>query len=264
MLVDWFIVVAQIFNFLLLVALLRWVLYDPIRRVIRQRRDRIRGDIQKAEEFQQTAQRDMEAQQSLRRDLEAHHQQLLAEANADVETQRLDQLSRLRLEVEERRHRSYQSLQDEKEACLLTVKQRVLQESQSIARKALKDLANVDLEQQIVGVFIERLKHLDPLERDAIQTMDGAGLGPITVQTSFPLPAELRQILIDQLVESVACSGGVIFLDDPLFPLGIQLGIEGKAIRWTLDHYLGDLDRHLTQALLPKGSSLHDSATASA
>lgn len=264
MLVDWFIVAAQIFNFLLLVVLLRWVLYDPIRRVIRQRRDRIRHDIQKAEEFQQTAQREMERQQSLLRDLEAHHQQLLAEANAKVEAQRLDQLARLRTEVEERRQLSYQSLQEEKEACLQTVKQRVLLESQFIARKALKDLANVDLEHQIVAVFIDRLKHLDPLERDAIQTMDGVAHGPIKVQTSFPLPKELRQLLIDQVLESLACSGRVTFLDDPRFPIGIQLGIEGKAIRWTLDHYLGDLDRHLTQALLPKGSSVHDSATASA
>jgi len=243
---------------------LRWVLYDPIRRVIRQRRDRISHDIQKAEEFQRAAQRDMETQQSLRRDLEAHHQQLLAEASADVEALRLGQRSRLRLEMEERRQRSYQLLQEEKEASLLAVKQRVLEESQSIARKALKDLANVDLEQQIVTVFIGRLKNLAPLERDVMQTMDGAGDGPVTVQTSFPLSAELRQILIDQLLESLASKGPVKFLDDPIFPIGIQLGIEGKAIRWTLDHYLGDLDRHLTQALLPKGSPLHDSATATA
>jgi len=221
-------------------------------------------DIEKAKEFQQTAQGEMEEQQRLRRDLEAHHQQLLAEANADVQAQRNDQLSRMRNELDELRHRSYLSLKEEKEACLLTVSQRVLQESQSIARKALKDLANANLEHQIVDVFLDRLKHLEPFERNSIQVKDGKSNGPITVRTSFPLSAELRQALIDQLLASLACNGCVTFIDDPLFPIGIQLGIEGKAIRWTLDHYLSDLDQHLTKALLPNSGSLHDSATTSA
>ncbi len=42
MLVDWFIVVTQIVNFLILVVLLRWLLYRPLLSLIRERQASIR------------------------------------------------------------------------------------------------------------------------------------------------------------------------------------------------------------------------------
>ena len=50
MTINWFTVLAQIFNFLLLLFILKWVLYKPIFRFMKKRRNDIKNKIEKAEE----------------------------------------------------------------------------------------------------------------------------------------------------------------------------------------------------------------------
>lgn len=263
MLIDWFIVVAQIFNFLLLVALLRWVLYAPILRIIQQRRGRIEDDLRQARDSRESAQEHLEAQQRLRLALEAHRQKLLAEAEAEVEAQRRRKLAQLRGDVALQRNRWQDALRKESDACLAAVRKRSLVEIEAIARKALEDLADVTLEHQIVRVFLERLRHLDNPQRAAIHAASCRSSEPVVVRTSFPLTPELREDVLEGLGTVLADTDGVTFLEDPELPVGIQVGIEGQSIGWTLDRYLGSLEQHLLQNLQQREEPRHGVSPAS-
>ena len=61
MLINWFTVVAQIVNFLILVFLLKYFLYDRVIRAMDQREQRIQQRLQEAEEKKQEAEQEAEA-----------------------------------------------------------------------------------------------------------------------------------------------------------------------------------------------------------
>ena len=56
MLINWFTVFAQVLNFLILVALLRWFLYKPILKVMHKRQMQLEDRWQEAERLQAEAQ----------------------------------------------------------------------------------------------------------------------------------------------------------------------------------------------------------------
>ncbi|MGQ9873571.1 F0F1 ATP synthase subunit B family protein [Leptodesmis sp.] len=56
MLINWFTVFAQVLNFLILVALLQWFLYQPILKVMQKRQTLIAERWQEAERLQAEAQ----------------------------------------------------------------------------------------------------------------------------------------------------------------------------------------------------------------
>ncbi len=80
MLIDWFTVVAQIVNFLVLVWLLKRFLYKPILNAIDAREKRIASQVLKAQETEEVAKKERDAYQQKNEDLEKQKEVLLSKA----------------------------------------------------------------------------------------------------------------------------------------------------------------------------------------
>jgi F-type H+-transporting ATPase subunit b len=59
-LIDWFTVAAQIVNFLILMALLKYFLYDRVVKAMDEREEKIHSRLQQAESLRQEAERERE------------------------------------------------------------------------------------------------------------------------------------------------------------------------------------------------------------
>ena len=103
MLINGFTVFAQILNFLILVALLRWVLYKPIFKVLNQRQKGLEERWQEAEQLQTEAQQALLAYQQQQQDLADQRQSLLAAARAEAEQERQRQIIEIRQEAADQR-----------------------------------------------------------------------------------------------------------------------------------------------------------------
>lgn len=249
MLIDWFIVVAQIINFLILVALLRWVLYRPILRVLRNRRETIRHDLEAAEAMKEEARRERDSQSRLRHDLEQRRRSLEEEARREVEERRRLDLQRLRADLEEFRRRWRDEALREEQAFLGTVRRRLGMAAGTIARRALTDLADADLEAQVVQVFLRRLAELGPEQRAALAAGGSGEAEPLVVRTSFALPPHLQRQLLDALEAAFPPLGPVQLSHDPDGPFGIEVRRAGMAIGWGLEPWLDGIERQLSGLL---------------
>jgi F-type H+-transporting ATPase subunit b len=251
MLVDWFIVVAQIVNFLILMGLLRWFLYKPVLSVMGKRKAAIQRNWQEAEQRQEEAKAELADYRRQREQLEAEKESWLDEARREVQEERQRAMEQMRHDLQEQRQRWREDLEREREATLERIGARLLEQVQALARRALTDLASVDLEEQVIARFLERVEQLEPQRREALLGALEEDSGGARLRTGFGMGDERRETLRRRLA---AClppldGKGLVFEQEPELLCGIELRTSTEMIGWTLAEYLTDLEHSLSEAV---------------
>jgi F-type H+-transporting ATPase subunit b len=257
-LINWFTVFAQIFNFLILVALLRLFLYKPILKVIHKRQALIDTRWQEAQQAQAEAQQAALSYRQQMQELQHQQQALLAQAQVAAEQERQRLLTQIRQDLEHLRATWQEELHQEQEEFLRRLRGQVIYQTCAIARKALSDLANQDLEQQMMRVFCDRLRHLEDQKQQAIAQALHQSPQSILVRSHFDLSPELRQHLIDTLHGEFAVDAEIKFITAPDLLCGIEVKLAGQELVWSLDTYLQTLEQQLSTALTQQGASRYE------
>lgn len=251
MLIDPFTTLAQIVNFLILVALLKHFLYGPITRAMNQREQTIAERLQWAEQKEATAEQEAARLQQMQRDFATHREQRLAELRSHLEEQRLTLLEQTEDEVEAARDRWYRALAREKNSVLRSLRQQTAYQLLQTLRQVLADLANASLEQQVVEVFLTRLRQLPAAEQQRLRAaLARADDAPVVVGSSFDLPEVAQQTLTDVL-QAIAQRPvpALTFEVDPALNCGLELRAPGYKLAWSLTAYLEALEQRLAAAL---------------
>lgn len=252
MLIDWFTVIAQIVNFLVLVFLLRYFLYGPIIRAMDAREARIAEDLEAAERKRKEAAEEIAAYQEKNRELEATRDKWLNEAKEEAETRRKELTKKARQEVNEAKERWYAALEQEKEAFLQALRQRVGRESYAILQRALADLADEELDKQIIAVFERRLNELDEEARREIGDALAEESEEIVIHSAHDLPEEMRQRLVEAAASLHTDSNNQLpinFQTNPDLIGGLEMRAAGYKIAWSLADYLESLEESVNEAL---------------
>lgn len=251
MLIDWFTVLAQIVNFLILVFLLHRFLYNPIINAMAQREKRIANDLETAERKRREAREEIESYRQKQAELDEKRQDLLRQAEEDAEEKRRDLLQKARTETEEIRSRWQRAIEQEKESFLADLRRRVSQETYRVMRNALADLADEALEKRIVAVFLERLSKLPDSEREALgmKTAAGETADSWKINSAFDLPDERQEEIRQAVEEVVGYNGRLHFNTQPNLIAGIELVAAGHKVAWSLDSYLDSLEEALSDQL---------------
>lgn len=262
MLINWFTVIAQIINFLILVFLLWRFLYKPILQTIKKRQATIDQRWKDAEVAQEKAQQEAIAYRQQQEELQQQQEAMMTQARQEVEQERQQLLIQARGEVEQMQAEWKDALAQDKDDFLLALGQQVIGETNRIVRHALRDLANADLEEQIAATFCQRLQKMDRSQRQAIAQSLSNYNQPIMICSSFEMPLTSREKLRETL-RSVLLDAGYIsqsdnkqqsddlfkFTTSPDLICGVQVKFGGYEISWNLDDYLQILEERLSAAI---------------
>lgn len=238
MLIDWFTVIAQAVNFLILVWLLKRFLYAPILNAIDSREKRIAAELAEADanRLAATAVRD---EFRLKLDeFDAQRTGLFNSVKVDAAAQRQQLLESARSEADRLRQRQQQQLLSEYRSLSDELGRRTQREVFAVARKVLTDLAGVGLEERMVEVFVQRLQALDV----AVYQDMAALSSPVLIRSAFELSPKLRA-RIEAAVQTVLGRGlPVGFEIVPDLISGIELVTQGRKIAWSVADYLSALE----------------------
>ncbi|MBC2695278.1 MAG: F0F1 ATP synthase subunit B [Desulfobacteraceae bacterium] len=258
MLIDWFTVIAQVINFLVLVYLLKRFLYGPIIRAIDERERKIALRLEEASRKKEVADLEAENYRRKNREFNERREEMFSQIKEEVEVRRKDLINEARNQVDAGRTKWYEAIQREREAFLQDLRRRAGRQTCAISRRALKDMADVDLENQIIHVFIERLLSLNRDEIKALKESIHQLPQKISVRSAFKIPGkpagEIKKALRNQ-------AGGhvdVQFEVSPDLICGIELKLEGSRISWNVDDYLETLEESLLAALESKAEKVAD------
>jgi F-type H+-transporting ATPase subunit b len=187
MLIDWFTVVAQLLNFLVLIWLMKRFLYQPILNALDAREHRISTELSDADNKKQQAQAEQDEFLRKNQEFEQQRAELLKVAieEANAEKQRL--LNEARLEGESLRLKQQEMLKTEQQSLIASISRRTQTEVLAVVRQALTDLAGVSLENHLVAVFLEKLQQLKDNEKQPILLAAQNPATPLSVRTAFEL-----------------------------------------------------------------------------
>jgi F-type H+-transporting ATPase subunit b len=247
--IDFFTVIVQLINFAILLLLLRVFLYKPIINAMDAREARIQAQLQAAEQKYIDAQEHERQLQQEHRELQQNREVLMDEARAEAEATRRDEIERVRREAEEQRQRWQQTLEREKSHFLQTLRTRTSAEIFNVMRRALADLATVELEEHIVQLFIRRMSEISQEERDAITTQLAQADHLTTIRSAFELDSANRNRLVEAVRQHLAPGANARFEIMPELIGGIELRANGHVIRWSLKSYLDDVEQRLSMVL---------------
>ncbi|WP_299492804.1 F0F1 ATP synthase subunit B [Acaryochloris sp. IP29b_bin.137] len=250
MLIDPLTVVAQIINFLILVALLRRFLYAPITQVMKKRERLIAQQLQDAAHQQEIAQQEAERWRQMQQSLEHRQASLLTQAQDAADEHRHQLLQQIRDEVDSTQTQWREAVKRERRVFLSVLQQRAGQQLAATLRCILQDLASANLEQQIAEAFITRLNHLPFSEQGVLETsLSNARGQELVISSTFPMPEDRKaQILAVLHQHAPAMESSVYqFVTIPDLICGIELKIPGYKLAWTIEQYLEQLEVKLNQ-----------------
>jgi F-type H+-transporting ATPase subunit b len=136
-------------------------------------------------------------------------------------------------------------------------------ESLEIARSALKDLADVDLEERISGVFAHRLRGIDPKTREAFGMSFKRGEGVPVVASSFGLSDREKAQIQTAVNETFSADIPLHFETSSRGIAGIELAYGGQRLSWTIADYLNALEEKVAAFLKSRAVSVNGKPTVS-
>jgi F-type H+-transporting ATPase subunit b len=216
-----------------------------------RREQEIAARIQEAEERRREAEEQKAHYRRQRRELEEARDEKMAAVQKEVEEQRKELLAETQQDVARKKEDWRAALQREQDNFLQELRQRVGSEAVEVARRALRDLADAQLERQMTDLFVERLQELDSAERDEIsESIRKSGRG-IVIHSAFELPEETQQRIIEQVRTQILDGHDLDARFERSAELisGIEMYADSYRVGWTVDDYLAGLEAQIRQTI---------------
>lgn len=243
MLIDWFTVVAQIINFLVLVALLKRFLWGRLVHAIDEREKRVADRLSSAEETKKQAEQQMEQIRSQKLELNQKRDLMIAEAKRDADALKNEMMQEVREAVRQQESKWHEDLEHERANFLNVVRRRAATEILGVVRRALADLASSDVQHCAIEAFLDKLRTVD------VAALRDLSNGELAVRSAQEIPGETREKIQKVLQERLGAAVRLKFERAAEMSWGIELRGKGRRIGWNPESYLDSLQENLKDAL---------------
>ncbi len=242
MLIDWFTVGAQVFNFLLLIWLLKRFLYKPILNAIDARETRIAAEVATADQKKAEALKESDEFRQKNEAFDQQHAALLNKMTDEAKTERQRLFDEARLAAARWSSKRWEALRSEEQQLRQALRLRMQQEVFAIARKALTDLAASSFEERLVAIFTRRLREMEGPAKECLALAIKTATEPLLIRSAFDLPLEQRAVIQNALNETFSADISLRFEAAPNLIGGIELAANGQKVAWSIEAYLASLE----------------------
>ena len=255
MLIDWFTIIAQVFNFLILVWLMKHFLYKPILNAIDAREKRIADELASADKKKAEAQKESDEFKHKNEEFDKQRAALLSKATQDAETERQKLMDEARKAADVLSAKRQESLRNDTKNLNQAISLRTQQEVFAIARKTLRDLSTTTLEECMTGVFIRRLQGMDSQTKNGLLNVLKTSSQSGTVRSAFDLAEGQRAAIQNALNVSFSADIHLKFETAPDLIGGIEFTSNGQRLAWSIADYLKSLEKGVDELLKEKEKS---------
>lgn len=272
MLIDWFTVVAQAVNFLVLVWLLKRFFYLPILNALDARERRIAAELADADAKKMAAEKERNEFRHKNDEFDGQRAALLNDALSEAQAERQRLLAAAQNDFDNLRASREKALSGEYRSLSEALTRKTCAEVFAIARKVLADLASTTLEAHVVEAFIRRMRELGDDEKAQLAStfQSGTVSAPaestakpmlatvattatvaeeVLVRTAFDLSAQQQNSIAAALKEILGVESSVRFATEPELVTGIELVTNGHKVAWSIENHLASLEKEIGKLL---------------
>ena len=253
MLIDWFTVVAQMINFLLLLWLLNRFLYRPIISAMDKREKLLAENWEAAS----TAKTEAEAARQLfvekGKTIELHKQALLKTAQEEAEQEKQQLLALARSQVEKQQTEWERSLEKEQRQMQERLQEEIQQEVFALAEQFLLAFADAHLEEEMLAAFLRRWRQKTADGTFSLAKLQEKAPAVVIVRSAFALSEPSRRQLEAAFLEAGLQEPQVSFESCEKLGCGLEVIVNEQKLSWSLDGYLTSLRQEATKLLATTG-----------
>ncbi len=249
MLIDWFTVIAQVINFLILVWLLKRFLYKPILNAVDAREKKVADELKNADAKEAEAQKEKEEFKRKNEEFDQQRNALLNKAKEEAQAERQRLFEDVRGEASDLRVKQQEALRNEGQNLSQEIGRRTQQEVFNIAQKVLTDLSETSLEERTVNVFVQRLRSLKDNEKKQLASALSTSPGQVLIRTAFDLPQAQRDSIKKTIKETLGIEIQPRFETEPDLVSGIELNTDGQKVAWSIADYLTSMQKSIDELL---------------
>jgi F-type H+-transporting ATPase subunit b len=250
--IDLFTFIAQMVNFLILIWLLNKFLFGAVARAMDAREQKIAEEIKQAE-LKNARAEELEAKNTeLRKLLSDKADEMLLEAKEKAEQEKLGMLETAKLEAEKVKETWNRDIQSQKQGFLDLLRERSGDFVCDAAARALRDLADENLEKRVAEVFVRRIKELGDDAAGRICDLIEKSQAGLNVRSSFEIPHEIKTRIHDVVSERIRAGTEIFFQPGEGEIYGIELVIDGYRVSWSVREYLNGLEEKLGSVFEPE------------
>ena len=249
MLIDWFTVIAQLVNFLILVWLLKRFLYQPILKALDAREKRIADELANADAKEAEAIAEREEYQRKNDEFDQQRDTMLSKATDEAAAERQRLLDAARKDADSLRGKQQEALRSEYRHLNEELAQRTQAEVFAIARKALADLAGESLEARMTEAFVQHMRDLNSEEKARLTAMFKTPYQPAQVRSAFELTPAQHTAIEEAIKETLSATASVRFEVIPNLVSGLELVVQGRKVAWSIAEHLSSLEKDVNELL---------------
>ena len=147
-------IIAQILNFLILVVFLRAVAYKPVARLLQQRSDKIKGDLDKAEADRKAAEQTLAQYKAQLSDAQQKAQAIVEKANLTARQEHDTAVAETRKEIERMKLNAQAEIENERNRAFEDMKSQIVTLSLAAAGKIVSKNLDTKENDKLVNEFI--------------------------------------------------------------------------------------------------------------
>ncbi len=254
--IDWFTVVAQIINFLILVWLLKRFLYKPILDGIDARENKISRILSSAE----TKKKDAEALENQYKEklsnIDAERSAIIELAESEAQKSASTAMQNAKEQADAFAIKRTAALNTEIQTLQNDVINKSVKEVFALSRKVISELSDQQLQDKMFDKLLSHLKALNEEQHIGLYRAIKDNQGHAKVRSITPLSQpqceRLKACLYDLLTEQA--SGDILTITlnlevDPQLIAGLELAFDGWKLSWSANETLSALQREVEISL---------------
>lgn len=241
--INWFTVIAQIVNFLILVWLLKRFLYKPVLKAIDERKKKIEARLEEAAIRKAEAKKDQDLFRQKNEDFDKERTVKMNLAQEDVNSEKERLFEEVRNESKALRSKFENSFKQRKQELIDSLKRKTKDEVFAIVGKTLSDLANTNLEDQVINVFIKKIGNLDEVDKSKFIHALNDKHNPVAIKSVFDLSASSKQKLEKAIGQFAEKQLDFNYKLEAELLSGIEIETASYQMSWNIESYLDSLSR---------------------
>ncbi len=249
MLIDWFTVIAQVINFLVLVWLMKRFLYQPILDAIDAREERIAKALASADAQQAAAGKERDEYRSKNEEFAGKRDALMSQVKAEAQSEHQRLLDVARQDAANFLKKRQETQRSDARNLNQVLRERTQQEVFAIARKTLSDLAGRTLEEELCTIFLHRLRTLDDETKSILAAALSSASAPARLRSAFELPAQEQASIQSALNATFQAEIPLRFESGAELISGIEFAIDGHKLAWNIADYLTTMEQGISEVL---------------
>ncbi len=241
--INWFTVIAQIVNFLILVWLLKRFLYKPILKAIDEREKKIASQLDDAAAKKTEAEKEHEVFQQKNEVFDKERAEKMSKVYEEATSEKQRLFEEVRKESTALRTKYETSMKQQEQEITDKIKRKTKDAVFAIAGKTLADLADVHLEEQAVSVFIKKIHDLDDGKTAKLKKAFDTNK-KIAIKSAFELSAASKSELEKAIGEISERKIDFHYIPDTELVSGIEIDAESYQLSWNIEAYLDSLKKN--------------------